>query len=565
MRATVPGRFLSLARTLGLAAVAGGLLVASFPPNGLPVCAVLAMAPLHAALALGPRPVRLGERVLAGAVVGLWVGLAGAAWMHGTLVRFAGLSWGLAALGHLAFALYVAVPYTLAAVAWGGLRPLSPWRRAAGAGLVLAAVEALFPTAVGYRSAVGLGAAPAWIQAAEVGGVGLVTAWQTAAGALLAEATVAFTRRRRLAAGALGAALVLWLAAARGFGAWRIQAVEAALARAPAVRVGLVQPGFGAGSTGDPAAAMALLRALSDRAARAGAALVVWPESAYPFAIVQPWRPPSEGPRAPYGALPRPTILATTTYREGDPYPENRAFVVDPNAGLVASYAKANLLPFGERIPLVDPAWGEAHLPGAQHYRPGPGPGVFELSGAAGRVRLAPLICYEDTIPRYAASAARRGIDAFVNLTNDSWFGATAAPWQHQALAVFRAVEARRPMVRVVAAGPSSLVDPAGRIVARTDLSLPRGGRPAVPAVRVVDLPRLEGGGLPLGFYARYAPWVDGALAAWALWLWAAGVRRSGGLRWRRRGRGRSPGAGGETRPPGSRSGDHARPSGSVA
>src|SRR5690606_1876186 len=53
----------------------------------------------------------------------------------------------------------------------------------------------------------------------------------------------------------------------------------------------------------------------------------------------------------------------------------------------------------------------------------------------------------------------------FVNVTIDTWFGDTAEPWEHLALAQFRSVEHRIPMVRSVAAGPSSVIDAGGRLV----------------------------------------------------------------------------------------------------
>ena len=56
--------------------------------------------------------------------------------------------------------------------------------------------------------------------------------------------------------------------------------------------------------------------------------------------------------------------------------------------------------------------------------------------------------------------------DLFVNITNDAWFGPTDEPYQHLALAVFRAVEHRTPMVRAVNTGVSAAIDANGRVLA---------------------------------------------------------------------------------------------------
>ncbi|RLB38637.1 MAG: apolipoprotein N-acyltransferase, partial [Deltaproteobacteria bacterium] len=72
--------------------------------------------------------------------------------------------------------------------------------------------------------------------------------------------------------------------------------------------------------------------------------------------------------------------------------------------------------------------------------------------------------------PEPARTHARKGADLLVNLTNDAWFGRTSAPYQHLAMTVFRAVETGRPLVRAANTGFSALVDPSGKILARTGL-----------------------------------------------------------------------------------------------
>ena len=82
-------------------------------------------------------------------------------------------------------------------------------------------------------------------------------------------------------------------------------------------------------------------------------------------------------------------------------------------------------------------------------------------------LKAAPLICYEDTVPDLARKATRRGAQLLVNLTYDTWFGRSAAPYQHHLIAAFRAIENRRFLIRATNTGYSAVVDPLGRTIAR--------------------------------------------------------------------------------------------------
>ena len=82
-------------------------------------------------------------------------------------------------------------------------------------------------------------------------------------------------------------------------------------------------------------------------------------------------------------------------------------------------------------------------------------------------------ICYEDIFPGQIRMLMNGGQDhripeAMFNLTDDSWYGNTVEPMEHMALASFRAIEHRRPLVRSTTTGISAIVDPAGRFTHRT-------------------------------------------------------------------------------------------------
>jgi apolipoprotein N-acyltransferase len=151
----------------------------------------------------------------------------------------------------------------------------------------------------------------------------------------------------------------------------------------------------------------------------------------------------------------------------------NAAFAVHPDGLVPPPYFKRILIPFGETMPLaslIPRLRGLNARAGA--FTAGRQARVFEYpmrraDGAAYTLRVAPLICYEDTVPALSREAARGGAELLVNLTSDSWFGRSAAPRQHHVIASFRAIENRRVLVRSTTTGLSAVVDPLGRTIAR--------------------------------------------------------------------------------------------------
>lgn len=78
------------------------------------------------------------------------------------------------------------------------------------------------------------------------------------------------------------------------------------------------------------------------------------------------------------------------------------------------------------------------------------------------------MICFESTLPGHVRKLVERGALLLVNLTDDTWFGASAEPEQHFAHAVFRAIETRRDVVRASAAGPSACIAATGEVLAKS-------------------------------------------------------------------------------------------------
>jgi apolipoprotein N-acyltransferase len=192
--------------------------------------------------------------------------------------------------------------------------------------------------------------------------------------------------------------------------------------------------------------------------------LILWPETAMPFGL---------GEDRGYAVFVRRAVtrwnipLITGGYTPATEVPfgdYNAAFLLDPHAdGITTSiYRKNILLAFGEYFP-----GGEQYpklyewFPQVSNFRIGRDQPTFTLRDGT---RVGATICYEDIVPAFYRKITRQGVQMVVNLTNDSWFGPTSEPYQHAALASFRAIEARTPFVRVTNTGISFAVDRMGRL-----------------------------------------------------------------------------------------------------
>ena len=134
-------------------------------------------------------------------------------------------------------------------------------------------------------------------------------------------------------------------------------------------------------------------------------------------------------------------------------------------------YDKMHLVPFGEYVPLKDQlpfmSW---FTPYKNDYscRPGERWTRFPLVTKNGRdFTFGCLICYEDSDPYLARQyVASEPVNFLVNISNDGWFDGTEEHEQHLAICRFRAIEARRAIVRSVNMGISGVIDPDGRVIA---------------------------------------------------------------------------------------------------
>jgi apolipoprotein N-acyltransferase len=142
--------------------------------------------------------------------------------------------------------------------------------------------------------------------------------------------------------------------------------------------------------------------------------------------------------------------------------PYNSAVLVDPQGQDVFTYDKIHLVPFGEYEPfplihrVVQSVSSEVG-----GFQKGTKYAVAHLPGGTS---LAAFICYEAIYPGEIRNFAAEGAQLFVNISNDGWFGHSAAAEQHLRIARVRAVENRRWLLRVTNNGITVSVDPYGRI-----------------------------------------------------------------------------------------------------
>ena len=266
----------------------------------------------------------------------------------------------------------------------------------------------------------------------------------------------------------------------------------------PGPRIALIQGNFLASLREEPASHddiyLTHLR-LNARAVREQAEVIIWPEGMFPWPMMSPSSDLTDDQLRELVPAVKPEMWRDDTVRSvlveesqrsgaalifginsveatpGNVAQHNSAVFVRPDVGVAGRYDKMHLVPFGEYIPLTNifpvlkrfSPYGEASGMVA-----GTNPSVFEYRGW----RMAPIICFEDTVPHLvrdivsAGSQSEQGppIDLLVNLTNDGWFRGSSELDQHLITASFRAVECRTPLVRAVNTGISAVIDGDGAI-----------------------------------------------------------------------------------------------------
>ncbi len=196
--------------------------------------------------------------------------------------------------------------------------------------------------------------------------------------------------------------------------------------------------------------------------------LTVWPETAMPF-FFQEGIPFSTQVLEIASESSTTLIFGCPAYQRGPDGTEyfNRVYLLSDSGQISGYYDKHHLVPFGEYVPL------KRFLPFIHRLVQAAGdfaPGKEIKPLGPSHLSSGILICYEVIFPELARTHTREGAKLLVNLTNDAWYGMTSAPYQHLSMAVFRAVENRRPLIRAANTGFSALIDPKGKVIERSEL-----------------------------------------------------------------------------------------------
>ncbi len=456
---------------------------------------------------------------------GLVTNVGGFYWVTGMLIRFGHLPRPVALLGLLLLCGYQAIVFGLFAVAVRHIRRRTAERLGAPLPMALLAPMAMvtFEMLVPFLFPWYLANTQAWvvpvIQISELTGPLGVTAMLVALGGGLYDA-VASTGRRRLVPLA-GAAAFVGLALV--FGVVRMGQIDERRAAATTIQVGVVQGNIPFDQKGLKRKDLApgQLRGLQETSVELeadGADLILWSESSYPYTI--PRRRTSDFPegnrRRVRGEFSAPLVIgAVTTPDDPDAFAYNSAVYFDRDGTIAGRFDKIFLLMFGEYIPFRDLIGGIVPS-SAGHFERGKEIVTFPFEHQGATYRLGPMICYEDILPGFGRELAAQHPHLLINLTNDAWYGDTAEPWEHLALSVFRAVEARADLVRAVNTGVSAFIDANGRVMSRSYAVDPH-ENPTPMTGHIDQVALVEGGHT---FYVRFGDVFGWLLAAGTLLLW---------------------------------------------
>ena len=260
-----------------------------------------------------------------------------------------------------------------------------------------------------------------------------------------------------------------------GYNLVRYRQVAQVIAVSPHLKIGVVQGNIEQDQKWSPAMRLKTVEIYGALSREVGAGgdslpeLFVWPETALPFLV---------GNNLYFRTLKKDVLAKQKSWLlAGAPFYKkapgkkttdpggilsyNSAYLFTPEGGIGGRYDKQHLVPFGEYVPL-------------SRYLPLPGPLVESIGNFSAGTPVSPLsckgaaigvlICFESIFPALARDWTGRGANLLVNITNDAWFGASSAPWQHLSMAVFRAVENRRSLARAANTGVSAFITPLGKI-----------------------------------------------------------------------------------------------------
>jgi apolipoprotein N-acyltransferase len=255
---------------------------------------------------------------------------------------------------------------------------------------------------------------------------------------------------------------------------------------------------------------------LSRQAYETGAELIIWPELSVPLCFSCQFEPYTgfSNQLFRFSKTTGCTLLLGTSeisYVGEKPYFYNASVCMDPDLSL-SFYYKMHLVPFGEYTPYkkifsfiskFTHAVGEL-TPGEKHK-------LHRFKD----IPFGSPICYEIIFPSLVRKFVKMGAEFLVTITNDGWYGTSAAPFQHFSLAALRAVENRRYLLRSATTGISGVIDPYGRILSQSKTH-------STTFINAEIIPRK-----PLTFYTKHGdilPYIG--LTLWLVFLILCIIKR---------------------------------------
>ncbi|HEX9020284.1 MAG TPA: apolipoprotein N-acyltransferase [Nitrospirota bacterium] len=456
-------------RSSVLAAFSGLLLAVAFPALNLHFLAWVALVPLF--LALQEQTVKNGFWL--GGIAGIVYFTGAVSWVTNSVHFYGGIPLVPASLITLLLCAYLALypaVFGAAAVYLRNIRPVLFFIAAPALWTTLELARTYvfsgFPWALlGYTQYPVLPV----VQIADIAGVYGVSFVIALVNAAAAE----FIKNRKSYHAVAAAALIVALVLAYGF--MKLHSPE----RAEGITVSVVQGNIEQDKKWDPAYqadTISVYKRLTGEALKQHPDLIIWPETAVPFYFMAE----NPGDQALSRDLARfvrqdhvPLLFGSPTYAVQPNRRitgRNSAFLLSGEGRVEARYDKIHLVPFGEYVPLKKLLFFVDKLVQAiGDFQSGNEYTVMTVPYAepSGRreVKLCAVICYEIIFPDLVRRFVDRGAGVVTTITNDAWFGRTAAPYQHFSMAVFRAVENRVPVARAANTGISGFIDSRGNIL----------------------------------------------------------------------------------------------------
>ena len=259
----------------------------------------------------------------------------------------------------------------------------------------------------------------------------------------------------------------LWIS----WGGWALNRTQFEIDSSPNIRIGLAQGNIEQHFKWNKLyqqATMEVYKELTLKAANEKPELIVWPEAATPFYYsLDPVGTKYVQDLARSAGVP---ILFGSPYKEnvgGKLLDYNRAFLISAQGETIDVYDKIHLVPFGEFVPFRKALFFvEKMVKIIGDFGLGKRSTVFELNNS----RFGVSICYEIIFPDLVRQPVKNGAEYLVNITNDAWFGKSAASYQHISMAALRAVENRTPIIRAANTGISGIIDATGKLRNTTQL-----------------------------------------------------------------------------------------------